>query len=74
MDGPTAERTAWPEHAVVTSLLSMGVPYADAWHMSPLDSHRLLAIAQADAIPPGERDGGEVAGTAADARAAFKSF
>lgn len=59
---------------MVASLLSMGVTYADAWHMSPLDSRRLLAIAQADAIPPGERDGGEVAGTAADARAAFMSF
>lgn len=59
---------------MVASLLSMGVSYADAWHMSPLDSRRLLAIAQADAIPPGERDGGEVAGTAADARAAFMSF
>ena len=59
---------------MVASLLSIGVPYADAWHMSPLDSRRLLAIAQADAIPPGERDGGEVAGTAADARAAFMSF
>lgn len=59
---------------MVASLLSMGIPYADAWHMSPLDSRRLLAIAQADAIPPGERDGGEVAGTAADARAAFMSF
>lgn len=59
---------------MVASLLSMGVPYTDAWHMSPLDSHRLLAIAQADAIPPGERDGGEVAGTAADAREALASF
>lgn len=59
---------------MVASLLSIGVPYADAWHMSPLDSRRLLAIAQADSIPPGEREGGEVAGTAADARAAFKSF
>lgn len=59
---------------MVASLLSIGVPYADAWHMSPLDSHRLLAIAQADAIPPGEREGGDVMGTAADARAAFMSF
>lgn len=59
---------------MVASLLSMGVPYTDAWHMSPLDSHRLLAIAQADAIPLGERDGGEVAGTAADAREALASF
>ncbi|MCI6843804.1 MAG: hypothetical protein MR874_03470 [Coriobacteriaceae bacterium] len=59
---------------MVASLLSVGVPYADAWHMSPLDSRRLLAIAQADAIPPSEREGGEVMGTAADAKAAFASF
>lgn len=59
---------------MVASLLSMGVPYTDAWHMSPLDSRRLLAIAQADAVPPDEREGGEVAGTAADAKAVFKSF
>ena len=72
--GPTAVGLAWPEHAVVASLLSIGVPYADAWHMSPLDSRRLLVIAQADAIPPGEREGGAVMGTAADARAALRSF
>lgn len=72
--GPTAERLAWPEHAEVASLLSIGVPYADAWHMSPLDSRRLLAIAQADSIPPGEREGGDVMGTAADARKALASF
>ena len=72
--GPTAERIAWPEHAEVASLLSIGVPYADAWHMSPLDSRRLLAIAQADSIPPGEREGGDVMGTAADAREVLASF
>ena len=72
--GPTAERLAWPEHAEVASLLSIGVPYADAWHMSPLDSRRLLAIAQADSIPPGEREGGDVMGTAADARKVLASF
>lgn len=72
--GPTAERIAWPEHAEVASLLSIGVPYADAWHMSPLDSRRLLAIAQADSIPPGEREGGDVMGTAADARKVLASF
>jgi hypothetical protein len=71
---PTAERLAWPEHAVVASLLSIGVPYADAWHMSPLDSRRLLAIAQTDSIPPGEREGGDVMGTAADARKVLASF
>ena len=71
--GPTAERIAWPEHAEVASLLSIGVPYADAWHMSPLDSRRLLAIAQADSIPPGEREGGDVMGTAADARKVLAS-
>lgn len=58
----------------MASLLSVGVPYVDAWHMSPLDSRRILAIAQADAIPPGEREGGEVMGTAADAREALASF
>lgn len=59
---------------MVASLLSIGVPYADAWHMSPLDSHRLLAIAQADSIPTGEREGGDVMGTAADARKVLASF
>lgn len=58
----------------MVSLLSVGVPYVDAWHMSPLDSRRILAIAQADAIPPGEREGGDVMGTAADAREALASF
>ena len=45
-----------------------------AWHMSPLDSYRMLAIASADRIPPDEREGGEVMGTKADARAAFGNF
>lgn len=58
----------------MASLLSVGVPYVDAWHMSPLDSRRILAIAQADAIPPVEREGGDVMGTAADAREALASF
>lgn len=58
----------------MASLLSVGVSYVDAWHMSPLDSRRILAIAQADAIPPGEREGGDVMGTAADAREALASF
>lgn len=58
----------------MASLLSVGVPYVDAWHMSPLDSRRILAIAQADAMPPGEREGGDVMGTAADAREALASF
>lgn len=71
---PTTERIAWPEHAIVASLLSIGVSYTDAWHMSPLDSWRLLAIAQADCIPPDDRQGGEVMGTAADARAVLGNF
>lgn len=69
--GPTAERVAWPEHAIVASLLSIGVSYTDAWHMSPLDSLRLLAITSADRIPPTERIDGAVMGTEADARAIF---
>ena len=71
---PTAEREAWPEHAIVSTLVSAGIPYMCAWHMSPLDSYRMLAIASADRIPPDEREGGEVMGTKADARVVFGNF
>lgn len=58
----------------MASLVALGIPWADAWHMSPLDSHRVIAIASADSIPPDMREGGVVLGTAASARATFGTF
>lgn len=55
----------------MASLLSIGVSYTDAWHMSPLDSWRLSAITSADRIPSAERMDGAVMGTEADARVIF---
>lgn len=55
----------------MASLVSVGVGYEAAWHMSPLDSRRLLAITSADRIPPAERMDGAVMGTEADARVIF---
>lgn len=68
------ERDAWPLHACVIELMRAGLSYVEAWHVSPADTRRLLALRAADAIPPDMRAPSVVMGDAEAAREAFRNF
>lgn len=68
---PTAEAAAWPEEAMVASLMASGFSYQDALHISPRDYRRYTGIFSSWAIPPDDREAGAVAATQADIDAEF---
>lgn len=51
----TPEERMWPTARKVMALVSIGVPYLVAWHMSPLMTTRTLMLAAAQRIPEGDR-------------------
>lgn len=52
---PTIEDETWPEQADVLALMGQGFTYDEAWHMSPRDHRRYVALAHAWSIPPDMR-------------------
>lgn len=68
---PTDEEMQWPLEARICALAQLGVPPRDGWSMSPLESVRMLMIAQAQSIPPDERT---TWASAADIKAAKLNF
>ena len=55
----------------MSSLMSFGFSYQDAYHMSPRDYRRYAGINAAYSIPADEREGGVRLGTKADADRMF---
>lgn len=70
----TDEERTWPETAKVVSLVTLGISYADAMELSPLESDRMILVHNARSIPPDERvsDGAHMA-SKQDVLAALKA-
>lgn len=68
---PPVEAEVWHEEAQVTTLMSFGFSYQDAYHMSPRDYRRYAAINAAYSIPADEREGGLRLATQADVDRTF---
>ena len=60
----TVEADTWRSEAQILALMGCGFSFEDAWHLSPLDTRRFVAINGAWAIPPEDRISGAVLGTA----------
>lgn len=70
----TDEERTWPETAKVVSLVTLGISYADAMTLSPLESDRIILVHNARSIPPDERvSGGAHMASKQDVLAALKA-
>lgn len=70
----TDEERTWPETAKVVSLVTLGISYADAMALSPLESDRIILVHNARSIPPDERvSGGAHIASKQDVLAALKA-
>lgn len=70
----TDEERTWPETAKVVSLIQLGISYADALALTPLESDRIILVHNARTIPPDERvSGGAHMASKQDVLAALKA-